>query len=269
MVFTVMRQDAHQHGKMKPGNVNGAGVSSGPKREISCFAMTPVQSHFTANPLGTGGVNRFPKRKDGDVMLIPSKVIKGLAKTASKDPARYQLCGIHVARNGVSEAVSTNGKILGHVEYKEPDQDEYPAVVDLGERREKFSFTIPTEPALDIAKVAEKAGRGSRPILGNVAIKETEEESTTISSTDLETTATRKVENKGSFPDYHRVMEFGPAISKLDVGILKQACEAIIAIHGKDVCVDVLYKDKTWPVAFQVRTDDMKTTVMVMPLVES
>lgn len=142
-------------------------------------------------------------------MLIPKRVFE-LYRTASTDAYRYQLNGVLLERvdEETARAVSTDGKCMTVVTWKDSHREEYPARDggDPAAAREGFSAIVPLRDCRELGKMVPKCS--VRPILENVALDETPTEGPlTFSATDLDSSTSREVTPvDGIFPDYRSVV---------------------------------------------------------------
>lgn len=213
-------------------------------------------------------------------MLIPPKAFE-LHRIVSGNGFHHCLEGIRVERlaEDRSRAVATNGKILGLVDWKEPDNTEFPSKdgEDYSIRDVRFSgVTIRRDDAKRLSKWKCNL---PKPILGYIAMKEAP--NPTVEMTDLDSVQKSSpgvIEHE--YPDYSGAFNFGTNSMIVNIHELKKVVDFLCSVVPKDTAktpgrcnpstlsnpvVVTFDKDGKKPVKFQYKRDDLDVMAMIMP----
>ena len=205
--------------------------------------------------------------------MIPKQILESV-RSASKDPARYQLTGIYLERLTEDEcsATATDGKQLLHVRWKEDDWSEHPKG-SVGV--EGFSAILPTSEVKALKGMIPRCN--PRPILENLCLDESESNGRLpFTVTDLETTTDRESSQiQGTYPDYKWVLEKGNGFSiRFNPLILANLLTAVAKCSEAET-VELQFSTERKPEAHPVmvvaenKLNQVKVIGMVMPLVEA
>ncbi len=207
-------------------------------------------------------------------MLVPKRILNGVIKAAATDTTRYQLCGIHLSRNGRARAQATDGKVLIRAEWDEDDWEQFPDMGTCPKPEDDFSVIIPSE---QVKRLAKSVPKSSKPILENIAINELPSASVIqVGRTDLECSSNEKIPIvDAKFPDLDSMLgTMGPVEAEFTVDPVRmiQLMEAIIASSGETKrtwkgVVHAKVHGKGRPISFEHSTKGQTTTALVMPMV--
>ncbi len=145
-------------------------------------------------------------------MLIPKPVFSTVL-AASKDPSRYQLCGVYLERvaDRKCKAVATDGKQLTEVTWNEEDdpEDHPHGTVPV----EGFSAIVPSG---DMKALEKMVPRSDKAVLESVALDENPSMNgqpyhLPFVATDLDSTQKRDVRAiEATYPDYKWIVDRAP-----------------------------------------------------------
>ena len=222
-------------------------------------------------------------------MLIPKSVFSTV-QAASKDPSRYQLCGVYLERvaDRKCRAVATDGKQLTEVTWNEEDdpEDHPHGTVPV----EGFSAIV---PSTDMKSLERMAPKSPRPILENVALDEHPSMNgqpfhLPFVSTDLDATQKRDVRAvEGTYPDYKSVINvtaysggfqirFNPYILANQLltvakcaGMKKNGNGTVVLAFREPIRGDKHSQPERHPVQIWAKSEDgqIEVTGLAMPLV--
>lgn len=211
-------------------------------------------------------------------MLLPPSILKGTAMAASEDSERYQIAGVFLERHETGpSATATDGKVLIHTTWKEPDHGEFPSNGTTVEPVEGFEATVGTADCLTMAKLPPK--RDHRAILENVALTESEHRADPLTAigTDLDSTSSHQVHPiDGQYPDYKSVLKSStskpPAITiRLDLFNLERILKAVrtTAGIGKKDNASAIFElyEPGLPVHIKFSHNGISIEAMAIPLV--
>ncbi len=213
-------------------------------------------------------------------MLIPKEVLNVLG-AASKDPNRFQLCGIHLKRltHDRCSAVATDGKQLTVVTWDEDDWKEYP---DGPEPVDGFDTIVPDHDVKSLRAMIPSCT--PRPILDNLVLDEGPHSNGNphllpFSSTDLDSKQNRECRAiEGTYPDYSSVIHSGGGVRVMfNPYILANQLLTVAKCAGldkKEARVTLEFKTRKpaeHPMLIKTESTDkrIQVTGMAMPLVKS
>lgn len=195
-------------------------------------------------------------------MLLPKNICP-LASLACDNEARFQLTGVYLERkDGAPCATVTDGKVLAHYTWAEPNWKDYPSNGTNPEpRAEGFEAIIPRGAWKTIDKMIPK--KPARPILEYAVLQENDGlEPVEISATDLDRTSHETVRPvEGSYPDYGIVLrelatkwEVEAEVT-IDARRLLQLADCIVKMSGTK-------RDEMVPVKLRLRGADKPVEIV-------
>jgi len=206
-------------------------------------------------------------------VLIPPNVLN-VVGCASRDPARYQLCGVLLERKGERQgsATATDGKTLAHVTWMEDEQQDFPERGVNPAPAPKASVIIPTAAVKELAGMAPK--KPLKPVLRNVVMDEhTLNGTATFLATELGETDRRATVKtlEGTYPDAGFALRSCKPETSVRVNpfLLIRALETYVKTMGlkktgaPDCTIDICGPS---PIRIRGACDDREVTVLAMPL---
>lgn len=225
-------------------------------------------------------------------MLIPKRAFE-VHRTASKDPTRPQLTGVHFSRStdGKGRAESTDGHSLTRYEWPLVDAEEFPTVDGVnpshvmpftlrGDHDEPSGVTVPTSTCKAVYKAIN--GTVNHPILGNAALDEEfvdgtqhhygSKDSVRLATTDLANVSKFDVEPCGMWPNTDYVFRglTDEVSARLNPFLVRRAMDTLIKTLGlveKDGVAAMHVTNSKVPIRFVAEKDGHKVQALVMPLV--